>query len=99
MRYLEIRTGTTQCEGEVAFFSAKRWDHRNRADVLEPATHCHDGQFVGSCRVSNPRRLTVLAAKSKDYTMAPLNGNNLLQNLFAIFEIFIDLKPSQEPMK
>ena len=25
-------------EGEVAFFSAKRWDRRNRADLIESAT-------------------------------------------------------------
>ena len=29
-------------EGEVAFFSAKRWDRRNRADLIESATPCHD---------------------------------------------------------
>ena len=35
-------------EGEVAFFSAKRWDRRNRADLIESATPCHDAQVVGS---------------------------------------------------
>ena len=29
-------------EGEVAFFSAKRLDRRNRADLIESATPCHD---------------------------------------------------------
>ena len=43
-------------EGEVAFFSAKRWDRRNRADLIESAT---------------PLRLTILAAMSEDYTTAP----------------------------
>ena len=58
-------------EDEVAFFSAKRWDRRNRADLIESATPCHDAQVVGSYRVSNPLRLTVLAAKSEDCTTVP----------------------------
>ena len=58
-------------EGEVAFFSAKRWDRRNRADLIESATPCHDAQVVGPYRDSNPLRLTVLAAMSEDYTTAP----------------------------
>ena len=39
-------------EGKVAFFSAKRWDRRNRVDLIESATPCHDAQVVGSYRVS-----------------------------------------------
>ena len=58
-------------EGEVAFFSAKRWDLRNRADLIESATPCHDAQVVGPYRDSNPLRLTILAAMSEDYTTAP----------------------------
>ena len=58
-------------EGEVAFFSAKRWDRRNRADLIESATPCHDAQVVGPYRDSNPLRLTILAAMSEDYTTAP----------------------------
>ena len=58
-------------EGEVAFFSAKRWDRRNRADLIESATPCHDALVVGSYRDSNPLHLTVLAAMSEDYTTAP----------------------------
>ena len=58
-------------EGEVAFFSAKRWDRRNRADLIESATPCHDAQVVGPYRDSNPLRLTVPAAMSEDYTTAP----------------------------
>ena len=58
-------------EGEVAFFSAKRWDRRNRADLIESATPCHDAQVVGPYRDSSPLRLTVLAAISEDYTTAP----------------------------
>ena len=58
-------------EGELAFLSAKRWDRRNRADLIECATPSHDAQVVGSYRVLNPVRLTVLAAKSEDYTTAP----------------------------
>ena len=59
-------------EGDVAFFSAKRWDRRNEVDLIESATLCHDAQVAGSYRVSNPLRLTVLAAKSKDYATTPL---------------------------
>ena len=58
-------------EGEVAFFSAKRWDRRNRADLIESATPCHDARVVGPYRDSNPLRLTILAAMSEDYTTAP----------------------------
>ena len=57
-------------EGEVAFFSAKCWDRRNKADLIESATPCHDAQLVGPYRDSNPLRLTVLAAMSEDYTTA-----------------------------
>ena len=60
-------------EGEVAFFSVKCLDRRNRGDQIEPATPCHDAQVVGSRRVSNSLRLTVLAAMSEDYTTAPQN--------------------------
>ena len=55
-------------EGEVAFLSAKRWDRRNRADLIESATPCHDAQVVGPYRDSNPLRLTVLAAMSDGAT-------------------------------
>ena len=58
-------------EGEVAFFSAKRWDRRSRADLIESATPCHDAQVVGLYQDSNPLCLTVLAAMSEDYTTAP----------------------------
>ena len=55
-RYTEGEVG----EGEVAFFCAKRWgDRRNRVDLIEFATPCHDAHVVGSYRVSNPLRLTV----------------------------------------
>ena len=63
--------GNGEGEGEVAFFSAKRWDRRNRADLIESATPCHDAQVVGPYRDSNPLRLTILAAMSEDYTTAP----------------------------
>ena len=58
-------------EGEVAFFSAKRWDRRNRADLIESATPCHDAQVVGLYQGLNPLRLTILTAMSEDYTTAP----------------------------
>ena len=59
----------TECE--VAFFSTERRDRRNRADLIESATPCHDAHVVGSYWVSNPLHLTVLAAMSVDYTPAP----------------------------
>ena len=66
-----LRGADGEGEGEVAFFSAKRWDRRNRADLIESATPCHDARVVGPYRDSNPLRLTVLAAMSEDYTTAP----------------------------
>ena len=63
--------GIAEGEGEVALFSTKCWDHKNRADLIESATPCHDAQVMGSYRGSNPLRLTVLASKSEDYTTAP----------------------------
>ena len=66
------------CEGEVAGFSAKRWDRRNRADLIESATPCHDAQVVGLYRVSNTVRLTVLAAISMDYTTVPQHFLSLI---------------------
>ena len=74
-RYPARRLAQAKCqgegEGEVAFFSAKRWDRRNRADLIESATPRHDAQMVGLYRDSNPLRLTILAAMSEDYTTAP----------------------------
>ena len=49
-------------EGEVAFFSPKRWDHRNRADLIESATPCYDAQVVWLYQDSIPLRLTILGA-------------------------------------
>ena len=39
--------GKLNGEGEVAVFSAKRWDCRNRADLIDCATPCHYAQVVG----------------------------------------------------
>ena len=58
-------------EGEVAFFSAKRWNCRIRIDLIESVTPCRDAQVVGPYWGSNPLHLTVLAAMSEDYTTAP----------------------------
>ena len=58
-------------EGEVALSSAKRWDRRNGADLIESAAPCHDAQVMGPYRDLSPLRLTVLAAMSDDYTTAP----------------------------
>ena len=69
LRHIQSING--EGEGEVAFFSANRWNRRNRAGLIESATPCHDAQVVGTYRDSNPLRLTVLAAISEDYTTAP----------------------------
>ena len=53
------------------FFSAKRWDRRNRAGLIESTAPCHNAHVVGSYQVSNPLHLTVLTAKSEDHTTAP----------------------------
>ena len=58
-------------EGNFASVSAKHWDSTNVTGLIELATPCHDGQMVGSNQISSPLRLTVLAAKSCDYTTAP----------------------------
>ena len=82
----------TEGEGEVAFFSAKRWDRRNRADLIKSATPCHDAQVVGPYQDSNPLRLTILAAMSEDYTTAPQHlpyCNNVVQCIS--FYLFIYL--------
>ena len=60
--------------------------------LIESATPCHDTQVMGFYRVSNPLRVTVLAAKSEDYTTVKqhlqytTSINNLvleiIQNLF-----------------
>ena len=34
-------------EGEVVVFSAKLWDRRNRADLIDSAIPCLDAQVLG----------------------------------------------------
>ena len=63
-QFLHLSHARFEGDGEVAFVSAKRWDRRNRADLIESATPCHDVQVVGPYLNSNPLRLTVLAAMS-----------------------------------
>ena len=73
---------STECfedEGEVAL-SSKRWNRRNRADLIESATPCHDAQVVRAYRDSNLLRLTVLAAMSEDYTTAPYHLTVILSH-------------------
>ena len=41
------------------------------SNPIELATPCRDAHVVGSYWVSNPIHLTVLAAKSEDYTTVP----------------------------
>ena len=35
---------------QATMLHAKRWDRRNRADLVESATPCHDAEVVRSCR-------------------------------------------------
>ena len=44
---IDLCSAPNEGEGAVAFFSAKRWDRRNRADLIKSATPCHDAQLVG----------------------------------------------------
>ena len=53
-------------ESEVAVFSATRWDRKNSQAPIKSATPCRGAQVV-----LVPIRLTVLAANSADYNMAP----------------------------
>ena len=78
-------------EGEVAFFSAKRGARRNRTDLIESTAPCHDAQVAGPYWVSNPARLTVLAAKSEDYITIALHHNNFtLKPIFMIVSFLMN---------
>ena len=68
-------------EGEVAVFSAKRWYPRNREDLIQSATPCHDARVVGSYRGSNSLHMTVLTSKSKDYNTALQHFQTVLKRL------------------
>ena len=72
--YIILYKAEGKGEGEVAFFGAKHWDCRNRADLIESVTPCHDSEVVGLYRDSNPLHLTILAVMSEDYTTAPQQG-------------------------
>ena len=78
-------------EGEVAFLSAKRQDPRNKTNLMKFVTLCHDAQLVWFYQVSNPPCLTVLAAKSEDYTTAP-------QHLYDSNVIIYQVKVSSSQM-
>ena len=60
--------------GRVAVFSAKHWDRRNKASLIESTTPRHDAQVVGSRRGSNQIHLIVLTSKSEDDTIAPTSA-------------------------
>eukprot|EP00112_Aurelia_sp_Birch-Aquarium-sp1_P011314 Seg238.5 transcript_id=Seg238.5/GoldUCD/mRNA.D3Y31 product="hypothetical protein" pseudo=true protein_id=Seg238.5/GoldUCD/D3Y31 len=51
---------------------------------------CHDAQVVRSYLVSNPLRLTVLAAKSQDYTTAPQHLRQMQQAANSKESVIID---------
>ena len=76
--FLERGHSVGEDEGEVAVFSTERWDRRNRADLIESATPCHDAQVVGFYWGSNPLRLTGLTSKSEDYTTAPQHLDEIM---------------------
>ena len=83
-----------EVEGEVAFFSAKRWDRRNRADLIESVTPCHKAQLVGLYRDSNPLRLTVLAAMPENYTRSLDIHNTLCKNIIVLVFVVMFILPS-----
>ena len=47
------------------------WDRRNRKDLIEFETPYYEVPVVGLYQGLKPGSLTVLAAKSEDYTTAP----------------------------
>ena len=51
---------------KLHFFSAKHLDSRNRADLIESATPCHDVQIGGALEHTPPD-----CSLSDDCTMAP----------------------------
>ena len=62
-------------EGEVAVFSAKCWDYRNRAVLIESATPCHDAKVIGSYRGLSPLHVTVLTSNRR---ITPLCHNTVM---------------------
>lgn len=58
-------------EVEDAVFDAKRWDCRNRAELIESSTPCYDAQVVGPYLVSISFRQTVLISESQDLITVP----------------------------
>ena len=46
-------------------------DCRNKPNLIESVTSCHEAKLVGPYWVANPVYLAVLAAKSEYYTTAP----------------------------
>ena len=80
----------SESEGEVAFFNTKRWSRRNKFNrLIKSATPRHDAQVVGSYRVLNSLHLTVLAARSEDYTIAPQHLKQVFQNLFQVIQALV----------
>ena len=54
-------------KGKGEFAVLKHWNSRNRADLIQSVTPCHDIQVVGPNGVSNPLPIS----KSEDYTTGP----------------------------
>ena len=66
-------------EGEVAVLAPSAGIAEVAKAPIESTTPCHSAPVVGPYRVSNPLRLTVLAAKSEDYTIAPQHHQGRMQ--------------------
>ena len=75
---INMQASESEGECEVAVFSAKRWDRRNRADVIKSTAPSYDAPVVRPYRVSNPLRLTNVTSKSKDNTTAPQHFQTFL---------------------
>ena len=65
----------------VMIFPPAMSDHRNKADLIESATPCHDAQVVGSYQDSNLLHQTVLTSRSEDYTTVPQHLHSKLSSL------------------
>ena len=57
-------------DGEDACLSVKRLDRRNRSDLMESMTPCHNAQVMRPYWVSSPVHQTLLAENSGDYAIA-----------------------------
>ena len=64
---------TLHGEGTVEVFSAKRWDSRNREDLIESVIPCHDAEVVGPGPVPGIEPRTPHGSICKDSRLMPFN--------------------------